>query len=179
MSNIFSTCIVLLLVMPNMRLGVMYPPVAHSCFSSEKLDAQQAAVKNDEIFKLVNVGSWRASDHSIHSFRVYRNSEGTMVQVYSGTFGSPDKALAELHQDLNEQKAIMEHKEKKNSAGKVVGERAVKHVTDAESHETYTVLWTNGSDAYWVESSSLATALLFENRINSGISLTGEQNVTK
>jgi hypothetical protein len=120
------------------------------------------------------MGSWKASDKSIQSFRIYEHSSGARVGIYYGTFGSPSIAMNEFGLELKDPSTVIERKDKKDTSGQVVGERAITRRGADHSHEGYLISWTNGADAFWIYSLSLPAALLLEERINAGVSLTGE-----
>ncbi len=125
-----------------------------------------AKEQKEEVFKLLGMGEKKTAAGTHLGFKIYEGTSGTKVVVTHGNLRSPAKAETELQQWLDAAKKIISRDEKKNILGLKVGYRAVATYVDPNTKEDFTaVMWTNGSDLWEVDSSSLPTALDFEKRI--------------
>lgn len=126
-------------------------------------------------FKLIAIGDTRAADGTHLGFRRYDSPDGTTVFLTYGRFQSGEKARQQLQFLLKSAKKIFEQSIRHDSLGKEIGERGVAVITDKKFHNEYTlVVWTDGRDGWWAESSSAGAALEFEDRVISKRPLTEE-----
>jgi hypothetical protein len=104
--------------------------------------------------------------------RTYVGSKETAISITYGTFQSPEKSKAELQHWIQIARNMVQQEQKKNSSGEVVGQRVLATLIDSRTHRDFSVVaWTNGCDFFRIKSFSLPAVLLFEDRINKGISL--------
>ena len=135
--------------------------------------AQPRPHQDPEGFREEVSGLRTASSGKSMPFRTYRGSQGTMLEITSGVFGSPAKAKAELRTLLRSASKVIEHGPKKTSSGQIVGDRVVASYADSQPiQRTIIIAWTKGSEYYLLETTApLPRARQFEQRIEAGADL--------
>ncbi len=127
-----------------------------------------------EVFELHFIGNGKTSEGTPLGFRTYDGSEGNKVWVTYGVFPSVDSAKNQFQVWLKPARKVLKRGLKRNETGKVVGQRAVAVLAaSGQQEELPTIVWTNGRRCYWVQSTSLASALQFEERIDQQRPVTG------
>jgi hypothetical protein len=124
-----------------------------------------------ETFKLRATGMAIAADGTELSVRSYQGSSGTSMIIKYGSFETDDKAKAHLGRHKTDSTKIFVDEPKKDSSGKVIGQRVILAAKDANGAEYKMLIWTQGRDCYQLESSSMPAILWFEGRMVSGKSL--------
>lgn len=124
---------------------------------------QQSPAEMKGEFQSVLSGSAETEDGIPFSFNSYKSSDGTMVSTRFQRCNSSACAKKELIKSIRTATKVIERTPKLGKDSKQVGERAV--FTSKQEGSDYlqtTVIWTNGSQVYFIESRSLQHALEFE-----------------
>lgn len=124
---------------------------------------QQASVEKDKEFKNILSGRGKTKDGATHSFHIYKSPDGVAISTRLERRGSSTRAEKELLRNIEAAVEVLEREPKLDEGGRQVGTRAVLTTKQRGSTKLQaTVLWTDGSQLYFIESPSLQHALEFE-----------------
>lgn len=140
-------------------------PVQNSPQSEMMNSCPQDSIERNLEFKELLSGRGKTEDGASFSFHLYEASDGVAVSTRSEKRGSLTRANKELQRQIKKAIKILERGPKLDKSGKQVGERAVLMIASKGPHKDQAVvLWTNGSQFYYIESSSLRHVLELEKR---------------
>ena len=132
---------------------------------SETIGLQQAPNNQDVTFLEKMGGKGMTRDGALFSFELYKSSDGVEVSVTRENRKSPTNASKALQRRLKKVIKIIERESKLNEDGQRTGERVVAmFALTGSDKEQAAVLWTDGSQFYYIESASLRHALEFEKK---------------
>ncbi|MEJ7860896.1 MAG: hypothetical protein WKF90_04580 [Pyrinomonadaceae bacterium] len=124
---------------------------------------EQQSVEQERGFQSVLSGRAKTADGTPFSFNSYKSPDGTMVSTRFERRKSPAQANKELIRKIKEAVEVIERMPKLDEDGRQVGERALfTFKQEASTNLRTTVVWTVGSQIYFIESYSLQHALEFE-----------------
>lgn len=127
--------------------------------------SQQAASREPVEFEDVQGGRGKTEDGIPFSYHLYKSSDGVGVTTTVEDCGSTFRANRALQRKSKRAVKIIERRPKLDDKGKRVGERVVAmFAPDSSEKENAAVLWTEGSQFHYIESSSLRHALRFEEK---------------
>jgi hypothetical protein len=132
------------------------------------LPRQADAHEQKEEFELLLAGSYSMPDGTFMGFRIFKARDGSRADIKFGEHDAPDQATSQCQFWRSSPLQIMQEKEKKDSAGKVVGRRTVALFKDLDGKRFFRVIWTEGPKCYVIGSVSLKTALQLERWVESG-----------
>lgn len=125
--------------------------------------SQQPSAEQAKEFQDVLSGKAETADGTPYSFHLYKSSDGVSVSTRFERRGSPVRAKKELLKNIRSAVEVLERGPKLDESGRQVGERAVLTTKqNGSAKRQTTVLWTDGSELYFIESPSLQYALEFE-----------------
>jgi hypothetical protein len=113
-------------------------------------------------FKSVAILDGKTESGISFSNQIYQSSDCVMVSRRIEFLNSPASAHLELQRNLRRAQQILERGPKLNSLGQQIGERAKMVLTRGSRQKQYAVLWTDKSELYSIESSSLKHVEDFE-----------------
>lgn len=118
--------------------------------------------KEEIVFKQGSAGSGKTKDGSRFSFTEWESSDGVWLTFRTEKRGSLPRARAALLAALRG-KSVLERRPKLDRRGQNVGERVVAKYYWKEGKKYQNIIvWTEGSDVNYLESSSLQHILAFE-----------------
>ncbi len=124
---------------------------------------QQTIDEQKKVFQSVLSGSAETEDGTPFSFNSYKSSDGTAISTRFERRKSPAHAKKELNRNIEAAIEVMKREPKFDKDGRNIGERALLTSKQEESTNLQTaIVWTNGSQVYFIESLSLKHALEFE-----------------
>lgn len=124
----------------------------------------QESQDREMTFKNLLSGSGRTEDGSRFSFGSAEASDGVKISARTERRSSVSRAKAVLKRTLRGAE-IVTREPKINNQGQKVGERVVAHfASKAQNKSRYALLWTDGSDFHYLQSSSLRHLLAYERR---------------
>lgn len=129
----------------------------------EVMSNQQASVEKDKEFKNILSGRGKTKDGAAYSFHIYKSTDDVAISTRLERRGSPRRAEKELLRNIETAVEVLKRDPKLDEGGRQVGTRAVLTTKkEGSTKPQATVLWTDGSQLYFIESPSLQHALEFE-----------------
>ena len=124
---------------------------------------QQSSNEQKIEFQSVLSVSGKTADGTPSFSNSYKSSDGIMVSTRIERHNSPVSAKKEFNRNIKAAVEILKREPKLNENGKQVGERALLSAKQEESNILQTILvWTDNSQVYFIESTSLQHTLEFE-----------------
>jgi hypothetical protein len=148
--------------------------VAIASQTQQPANAQQAASRSPQLsdnqpkkieFTSKGVGELTTEKGVSLSFTTFEASDGVRLTVISREFDSPERAKQELDKGIAKAVKIIERGVKRNTAGRIVGNRV--HVllsSGSSDHPTSALLWTQGRYFHEITSASWTDILELEKR---------------
>jgi len=116
-------------------------------------------------FKELTSVKGTTKDGAPYSAQIYESTTGVRVSVTRENRDSSTQASKELQKRIKQAVEIVERDTKMDEKGQRVGDRVVATFAKSNSSENdVAVLWTNGAQFYYIQSSSLPIALEFEKK---------------
>lgn len=130
----------------------------------ETMNSSQRESSKDAVeFEDIEGGRGKTEDGMPFSYHLYKSSDGVGVTTTIENRGSAVRANKALQRKIKKASQIIERGAKLDNKGQRVGERVVAmFALDGPEKEHRAVLWTEGSQFHYIESSSLRHALQFE-----------------
>ena len=125
--------------------------------------SQQASIEQVEAFRGIVSGSATTANGTSFSFHTYKSSDGVPISTRFERHISSTSAKKEFLRNISTALEVLGRGNKMDEDGRETGERAV--ITSKPQGSTnlqIIVLWTAGSQLYYIESPSLQHALEFE-----------------
>jgi hypothetical protein len=163
--------VVCVIVVSFAGLGAIFRECASGHISNMTMK-EQAITNKPEIkqgqaieFKELTSVKGTTKDGAPYSAQIYESSDGVRVSVTRENRDSSAGAAAALQKRTKSAVEIIERGPKLDETGQRVGERVVATFgkSDSSGNEAM-VLWTNGGQLYYIQSSSLPVALEFEKK---------------
>lgn len=165
MQLLLSLFIVVLLM--GWTLGSCAPqhPNERSSSSKSLPPPQQEANREAVEFESIQGERGKTEDGIPFSYHLYKSSDGVGVATTVENRESPIRASKALQRKIKKAVKIIERGPKLNEKGQQIGERVVVIFVPNDSYkEQASVLWTDGTQFYYIESSSLRHVLEFEKK---------------
>lgn len=132
---------------------------------TEEMILKQEPVKQDIEFKNLEGVKGEVENGVPFSSQLYEASDGVILSVTRENWGSPLRANKALRRKLEKAVNIIERAPKFDEKEHQVGERVVAIFTPGSPDKNQaSVIWTYGSQFYYIESSSISHILEFEKR---------------
>lgn len=144
--------------------NVTKTPSTHDVSQSQPASAyQQSSDRLGRKYEDGVSGRAETTDGIVFSFHSYKSSDGVPISTRVERHGSHARAKRELLEHIRAAIKVLDREPKLDDNGKYVGDRAVLSSKQKESGKLQTtVLWTDDSQLYFIESPSLQHALEFE-----------------
>lgn len=143
--------------------AVMVSPTQNSSHPQTTAVPEQSFAEQQVGFQSTLSISAKTADGTPYSFNSYKSPDGTMISVRIERRKSPALAKKELIKSTREAVEILKREPKFNEDGRRVGEHSLLTSKQEESNNLQTIIvWTDGSEVYFIESPSLQHALEFE-----------------
>lgn len=136
----------------------------------EEMVLKQEVIKQSDVLEFNEVSNKKGNTREGVPFsaRLFQSSDGIDVSVWRENHNSAPRANKELRRKLKRAATIIERGPKLGQKGQRIGERVIVTFAPAGSQKEHSsVLWTNGSQLYYVESPSLKHALEVEKKFYS------------
>jgi len=116
-------------------------------------------------FRELSSGKGTTKDGAPFSTQAYESKDGVKILVMRENRDSPERASRRLQERTKEAVEIVEQGSKVDEKGQRVGERVVATFTkNGSSEKEVVILWTNGQQFHYIQSSSLQVAREFEKK---------------
>jgi hypothetical protein len=162
-----SVIIFLLLICSSISIAGPVPAGSAACFqapgsSLEEGKANQKTAGSIK-FEQGNMGTIRTADGIDLGFTNFKASDGVNLRVLYWDFDNEGHAAQALEKQITRAAKIIKREPKRDSIGKVVGERALVVLPQVNHHEALSaVFWTDGVSYYEIRSLSLKDILELE-----------------
>ncbi|HLN98462.1 MAG TPA: hypothetical protein VK208_08385 [Pyrinomonadaceae bacterium] len=165
MQVLLALFMVLLLVGCTGSVATQPNPQQPSSSPEPITSSQQESTKEAGEFEDVQSGRGKTDEGIQFSYHLYKSSDGVGVATTVENRASPVRANKALQRRIKRAVKIIERGPKLDNNGQRIGERVVAvFAADGSKNEQAAVLWTDGSQFYYIESPSLKHALGFEKK---------------